>query len=247
MLDDGLVSFAAGPANAPRMAVVSNGALQGPAPSGILHGIVAHPDLHNPFMFRVRVAKPTRFDVVVGNVSGEGGARLVVTLDGAEAVNKEFPDPDWKTNVDDLRQYAGTYSVNLSPGVHTIVVENKGVDWMRVGYRIEGVVPRTKPPLSAWAVVGDGTAMAWVRLSGRSWRTVALEKIAVHSAPPSVLRLRGLRSGTWRTEVWDTWGGRPPLHRPHQGRHRRRRPRPPPQDRAGRRGQAGARRKLTAL
>ena len=82
---------------------------------------------------------------------------------------------------------------------------------MRVGYRLVGVVPRKKPPLLGWAVVGDGTAMAWVRVAGRTWRAVAEQKRTVAAAPPSVLRLRGLRSGTWRTEIWDTWAGRTTL------------------------------------
>ncbi len=193
----------------PQMATVSKGVLSGAFPSSVLHGIVNHADLHNPFMLRVRVDRPTRFEVAVRTVSGEGGAKLSVNLDGVVVLDKDFPDPDWKTKTDDLSQYARVFPITLSPGVHTVVVENKGVDWVRVGYRLVGVVPRTKTPLSAWAVVGDGTVMAWLRVSDRSWRAVIEQKRNPAPAPPTVMRLRGLRSGTWRTEIWDTWAGRP--------------------------------------
>ena len=192
----------------PLATVVADGVLLGPKPPSLLHGLGRHADLHNPLVLRVRVSRPTRFEVGVSTVSGEGGAALRVAVDGREALARDFPDPGGGGPTEPLRQYAGTYPVALSKGVHTIRVENVGADWMRVSYRLVGVVPRKGPPLTAWAVVGDGTAMAWIRLAGRTWRAVAEQKRTLAPSPPSVMRLRGLRSGTWRTEVWDTWAGR---------------------------------------
>lgn len=198
-----------GPAAGPMATVIADGKLIGPMPSGILHGLTMHPDLHNPLLLRVRVDRPTRFEIGVSTVSGSGGANLRVDLDGASALARDFADPDGDRSLENLRQYAGTYPIALSKGVHTLRIENTGADWVHVGYRLVAVVPRKGPPLNAWAVVGDGTAMAWVRLAGRTWRAVAEQKRTLAPAPPSVMRLRGLRSGTWRTEVWDTWAGKP--------------------------------------
>ena len=189
--------------------VITKGVLKGPQPPGILHGKGLHPDLHNPVVFRVRVEKPTRFEIAVYTVSGEGGANLGVALDGRNVLTRDFPDPDGDTKTETLRQYEKVYPIALSAGVHTLKVENTGADWVKVGYRLVGVVPPKGPPLNAWAVVGDETAMAWVRRAGRSWRAVAEERRTFAPAPASVMRLRGLQSGTWRTEVWDTWAGKP--------------------------------------
>ncbi len=196
-----------GPAIGPQATVISDGALMGTKPAGILHGTSMHPELHNPLYLRVRVEGTTRFEINVGKVSGNGGANLRVSLDGAPALVRDFPDLNGDAK-DDLRQYIGTYPLILVKGVHTIRLENTGADWVRVGYRLVGVVPRKGPPINAWAVVGDGTAMAWVRVAGRTWRAVCEQHRTIPAAPPSVLRLRGLRSGTWRSEIWDTWAGK---------------------------------------
>lgn len=198
-----------GTATGPMATLVVGGALRGPMPASLLHGTGLRPDLHNPLVIRVRVERPTRFEIAVSAVSGSGGANLRVALDGASVLARDFPDPDGDSKTDVLRQYAGTFPIALAKGVHTLRIENTGADWVRVGYRLVGIVPRKGPPLNAWAVVGDETVMAWVRLAGRTWRAVAEQRRTIPPVPPSVMRLRGLRSGTWRVEVWDTWAGKP--------------------------------------
>lgn len=193
----------------PQATVISNGILSGDVPAGILHGISNHPDLHNPLTLRVRVNSNTRFEIGVTSVSGYGGANLRVTLDGAPVLSRDFNDPDGLTKTEDLRNYAQVFPIPLSKGVHTLMIENTGADWVRVGYRLVGVVPRTSPPLNAWAVVGDSTTMAWVRVADRTWRAVAEQKRRVSGVDPSIMRLRGLRSGMWQVEVWDTYAGKP--------------------------------------
>lgn len=200
--------FEDGPSVGAQTTIVSNGALEGTKPAGILHGLSMHPELHNPLTLRVRVADTTRFEINVGKVSGNGGANLRVTLDGAPTLSRDFPDSNGDAK-DDLRGYIATFPITLTKGVHTLHVENTGADWVKVGYRLVGVVPRTKPPLTAWAVVGDGTAMVWARVAGCTWRAVCEQHRTFAPAPPTILRLRGLRSGTWRAEVWDTWAGKP--------------------------------------
>ena len=205
----GDLNLEGGAATRPQATLIVDGVLKGPVPASLLHGLTLRPELHNPVTFRIRVARPTTFEIGVQTVSGNRGANLRVDLDGAPVLSKDFPDPDGDTKLDDLRQYRGSYPIPLSKGVHTLRVENTGADWVRVAYRLVGVVSRKGPPLNAWAVVGDATAMAWVRLAGRTWRAVCDQKRVLPPAPPSILRLRGLRSGSWRTEIWDTWAGRP--------------------------------------
>lgn len=207
ILEDGPVSWARGPGMKPQAAAISNGKLMGDRPAGILHGTSNHPELHNPLTLRIRVTQATKFEIGVSSVSGWGGAHLQAWLDGSLALDKNFEDPDGTEKTDDLRQYAGTYTVTIPAGVHTIRIENTGKDWMRVGYRVVGALPASGPPLNAWAVVGDRTAMAWVRVAGRTWKAIAEQKRAIPAAPPSIIGLRGLRSGMWRSEVWDTWDG----------------------------------------
>ena len=198
-----------GPARGPVAAVITNGRFQGATLPNILHGKGMRPALHNPVVLRVRVARPTRFEIAVSSVSGEGGANLRVVRDGKPVLARDFPDPDGDEKTLPLRQYAGVFPIALSTGVHTLRIENTGADWVRVGYRLLGVVPPKGAPLNGWAIVGDETAMAWVRIAGRTWRAVAEQRRRFAPVPPSVLRLRGLRSGVWRTEVWDTWAGKP--------------------------------------
>jgi hypothetical protein len=209
VMENGPVSWTRGAGMRPQAAVISNGVLSGDVPAGILHGISNHPDLHNPLTLRVRVNNNTRFEVGVTSVSGYGGANLRVTLDGAPVLSRDFNDPDGLTKTEDLRNYAQVLPIPLTKGVHTLTIENTGADWVRVGYRLVGVVPRTSPPLNAWAVVGDSTTMAWVRVADRTWRAVAEQKRRVPGVDPSIMRLRGLRSGMWQVEVWDTYSGKP--------------------------------------
>ena len=209
VFDNGPVGWSPGPGMRPQAAVISGGVLQGEMPAGILHGTGNHPELHNPLTLRVRVDTATTFEIGVTTVSGYGGANLKVAVDGSPALMQDFRDPDGTSKTDDLRNFAGVFPIAIPKGVHTIVVDNTGTDWVKVAYRLVGVVPRTTPALNAWAVVGDETALAWVRLSGRTWRAVAEQKRTIEPVSPSIMRLRGLQSGTWRAEVWDTYAGVP--------------------------------------
>ena len=91
VLAGGPVSWESSPANRPAIVRFANGTFKGNLPlSGIQHGIVNHPDLHNPVMFRLSLPKSARLSVEVGSVSGHGGAKLLVQLDG-HAVHLDRP------------------------------------------------------------------------------------------------------------------------------------------------------------
>jgi hypothetical protein len=207
-LEGGPVSWSASPANRPHAVQVTRAGAKGELPlAGIQHGVANHKDLHNPITVQTDLPWPSRFEVEVGDVSGYGGAALKITLDGAAALEKEFPDPDGDKDPKTLTRYAGRYGVDVPAGKHVLVAENTGKDWFMVGFRFRDAVERTSPPLLAWAVRGNGTVLAWARVEGRSWRRVCAEKETVPPAPPSVLVLPGLKAGSWRAEVWDTWSG----------------------------------------
>ncbi len=157
--------------------------------------------------FEVDLPWPTRFELEVGDVSGYGGAALKVTLDGQVALTKEFTDPDGGTNTRTLRQYAGLYGVDVPAGKHVVVVENTGQDWFMTRYIFRQAREQLGPPLMGWASAGKNTAVAWVRLEGRLWDRVCVQKATLPPAPPSVLSLPGLTPGNWKLEIWDTWPG----------------------------------------
>ena len=98
-----------------------------------LHGVRNHLDLHNPVEFAVDYAEPGAFAVRVGQTSGYGGSSLILSLDGTEALRKDFAGETQTV----LTQYQGYYSVPVPAGRHVIRVNNDGADWLEVeAYRL---------------------------------------------------------------------------------------------------------------
>jgi hypothetical protein len=206
VLENGPVSWSAAAANRPKAVAITSRGASGDLPlAGIQHGTANHPDLHNPVTFRSDLPRPTRLEVEVGDVSGYGGAALTIRLDGAVVVSKEFADPD--NGNETLRQYAGSYGVEIPAGRHEVVVENTGKDGFLVGFRVRGVVEASGPPLDLWAMAGRTTAIVWARVQGRTWKRICVQKDPPPPAPPCILVLPGLTAGRWRAEVSDTWSG----------------------------------------
>ncbi|RYG85894.1 hypothetical protein EON77_04725 [bacterium] len=177
---------------------------------GLLHGTTNHPDLHNPVTFTVNLPRRTRFDAIVGDVSGSGGAKMVLRLDGDTVMTRDFPDPDGTDKTETLTSFAGTYSLEIPAGRHTIRVENTGRDWMRASFRFRGALVQKTPALDAWAAVGEKTIVLWARNSGRPFaRLMAEGESAGGTIPPTYAKLAGLASGTYDVTLWDTWEGKP--------------------------------------
>ncbi|RYG35349.1 hypothetical protein EON81_12970, partial [bacterium] len=84
--------------------------------------------------------RPTTLQLLVGDVSGWGGANLKVRLDGEEILTKEFADPDDREKTDTLTGYAGILPVEIPAGHHTVEVDNTGHDWVGLGYRFKGTL-----------------------------------------------------------------------------------------------------------
>ena len=52
---------------------------------------------------------------------------------------------------------------------HVVRVENLGSDWFLVSYRIADLMPRYRPRVEGWAVVGNDIVLGWFRAEGRTW------------------------------------------------------------------------------
>lgn len=194
--------------NRPRTLNIEKGQVTGGSVSEAQHGLQNHPAWHNPIVFKLNLDRPTRFEVEIGRVSGYGGATLRIELDGGRVLTRDFPDADGNAKTDDLTQYAGAYGITIPKGYHTVKVENVGADWFMASYRLLGARPGgDRPPVNGWAIVGNRTALGWVRVEGRTWPRVAVIKRPPAPAPASIMRLNGLASGTYSVLFWDTWKG----------------------------------------
>lgn len=206
---NGPVSWQPSPANRPtRVTLTRDGEVRVEEQvAGILHGLVNHPDLHNPLTLEVDLPRACEFTVWVNGVSGYGGAHLVVMLDGETVLERDLPDPDGDERHDTLRQYDGPYTVTVPAGRHRVKVENVGKDWVFVAYILKGAVRQRKPHLRAFGLQNDRRALVWVQHPGHTWHRVAVLKQEPTPQPPSVLTLRGFREGEYTVEIWDTYQG----------------------------------------
>lgn len=206
--ENGPTPWAPGPGARAQKVLVTNGSVSGDVPASIQHGLRNHPDLHNPLTFVIDSPRPLKFDVIVGDVSGYGGARLQIRLNGIIQADKNFSDPDDNRETTTLTKYAGRYSINVPAGKNKVVIENLGNDWFMASYRLVDAVRKQTPPVQGWGISGENTAVAWVRVEGRSWRNVASLKQIPPAAPPTVVGFPGLAAGTWSVELYDTWAGK---------------------------------------
>lgn len=170
----------------------------------VMHGVGGHKDLHNPATFTLDVPRATTFGVIVEGVSGWGGARLVITLDGKTALDQDFPDTD-KAGTATMSQYNKAYRIDLPAGKHTVKVENTGQDWFNVAYEILWRVQG--PPLRVWGLAGKTRALVWVENRHYLWNRPADAK----ADPPPIERAKlvlTLTPGEWTVERWDTQAGK---------------------------------------
>ncbi len=171
--------------------------------SRVQHGLVNHPTWHNPATFLVDYPAAGTFEVMISGVSGWGGAHLVVRLDGSVAREDDFPDAlpeDHET----MYQYDGTYSIDVPAGAHTIVVENTGMDWFYVSYRLTGYL--TVPNLRVPALSNATSALVWAQNAENTWwnHANAISPLPVNQ---SEIELGGLAAGDYEIERWDTYSG----------------------------------------
>lgn len=171
--------------------------------SRLSHGRRNHPDLHNPVTFELDAPEQATFGVRVDGVSGHGGAALEIRVDGEVALQKEFADTDNVT--DTMQQYDGVYEVPLTPGAHTVVVENTGNDWFYVAYVIPWL--QGEPPLRVYGLQGETQALVWVQNRAHRWSAATKEGFAPVAVEGATLQLNAWPEGRWQIERWDTVKG----------------------------------------
>lgn len=172
--------------------------------SRVLHGIVNHPDWHNPPTFVVDYAQPAAFEVVVGGVSGWGGANLRIRLDGEVRLSADFPDTA-PADHETMHQYDEAYRIDVPAGKHRITVENEGADWAYVSYRFAAYV--TTPDVRVVGLANADSAMLWLQNRANTWWNAAQGK-QVKPVPPVVISIGELRDGEYTIEWWDPYAGR---------------------------------------
>lgn len=206
--EGGPVQWNDGDSNRPHTVTIVKGQPDGDLPlPGIQHGTRNHRDWHNPVRFKVSLNRTTHLDVVVGDVSGYGGATLQISLDGDPVLTRDFQAGENAAQGASVAKFAGRYGIDIPSGDHTVTVENVGNDWFMASYRFIGLQKRTGPPVQAWALAGNNTVIAWARPEGRTWKRVIVEKIKFSPVQASIISLDGMSAGDWRMEVWDTWNG----------------------------------------
>ena len=209
MIENGPVSFDNTEYNLPRhVRIWPYGVQYGLPVSGILQGQKRHPSKFNPITFTMDIRKPTQFDLIVGDVSGAGGASIQVKLDGEVVMGLDLADPNDLEDTDPITKYHGTYSVHIPSGHHVLVVADVGNDWVKASYRFRDILPRKTPPLIGYCLAGDSVAIAWIRHADRTWDRIENQKRSVDPCPPTTMVLQNLIAGAWHAELWDTWTGK---------------------------------------
>ena len=208
-IQDGPVSFDNTEYNLPRYVRIRNNAVQYGLPvSGVLQGQKRHPSKFNPITFTMDIKRPTEFDLMIGDVSGAGGAAIQVKLDGEIVLGLDLADPNDLEDTDTITKYHGTYSVQIPAGHHVLVVADVGNDWVMANYRFRDIFIRKTPPLIGYCLTGDSIAIAWIRQSDRSWDRIENQKRSVQTCPLTTMLLQNLIAGQWSEEQWDTWTGK---------------------------------------
>ncbi len=176
----------------------------------VLHGVRNHRKLHNPATFRVDYPEPGQFIVEVNGVSGHGGAKLKVYLDGSLKLDKDLADSDSSTKT--LTQYDGGYPIDIPAGRHEVRVVNDGNDWLFVGYRLPGYRFREDPGVQAWGLVADRAAsgqpavLLWIKNERYTWYNHNHGE-TLRTIPATRMTLVGVPDGRYRIECWDTYTG----------------------------------------
>lgn len=179
--------------------------------SRVLHGQRNHRRLHNPATFQVDYAEAGKFIVEVNGVSGHGGAKLKVYLNGELRIDKVLADNDTSTKT--LTQYDGDYPLDVPAGRHEIRVVNDGNDWLFVGYRLPDYRRRTDPGLKAWGLVADSAAagepaaLVWIKNERYTWYNHNQGE-TLRAVPATRATLSGLTDGSYEIRWWDTYAGR---------------------------------------
>lgn len=170
-------------------------------PTGVVEGLghlpayfqgVAHRNMFPAATFKVNYPTAGTFALIVQRVSAAGG-KLRISIDGATAVEKDFPGIGKETAVRE------TLEAQVPAGAHEVKVENTGPDWVVVE-RIR-LAPYA-PALGLLGRTGKDYAVLW------AYRRPGHESDKVGEVTGKVT-LAGLQSGSYKVAWWDPQVGKP--------------------------------------
>lgn len=206
---DGNSSWTKSLENQPTTVAITNGIVRMSGPvSGVLHGLVNHKDKHNPLTFALDQPRATKVRIVVGEVSGCGGAHLIAGLDGKRVTDKDMPDTNPPGQHKNMSCYSGDYVLEVPAGKHTLKVENIGKDWLLVHYVLEGAERVTRPDLRLFGLRGHDVSLLWIQNSRHSWSRIYTHHRQPNVQPPSVLAIPDWPAGSYRITFYDTYAGK---------------------------------------
>jgi hypothetical protein len=137
----------------------ANGALSPAATylSSILFGNF-HPSERNPPTFNVNYPTAGQFKVKVTDRDFTNTSTLVIRVDGVAVLTQNNPDN-------------ASYSVNISPGTHTITIDNTGNEWIQIG-NIELINYDFSVPLTGNALQDGNHVVGWILNRNYNWQYI---------------------------------------------------------------------------
>jgi hypothetical protein len=145
------------------------------------------------------------------------GAELVVSVDGKAVTQWRFDpapgsgdayestalDPQWKI---DVGVYHKDYAVAFPPGKHSVVVDNKGRDWVLLE---KATLSGMKQGLQArlYGLAGSQMALGWIQDKRNTWQNVYENGWNPVPMEGVSFQLSGLVDGTYKLKWWDTESG----------------------------------------
>jgi hypothetical protein len=150
----------------------------------------------NGYTFEVNYPQSGTFSVQVLQIAGSG-AGLEIFLDGSLQTNISFPannggDNGAPTNF--------TASIPVSPGAHSIAIDDPGLDWILLG---NITLNPYAPTLAAYSVGNASFNASWV------WNQTNVFNANANAAVAGTVQVAGLNSGTYSATWWDTFAGVP--------------------------------------
>lgn len=169
-----------------------------------------------PPSFQVHYDRPGEFVVHVTQSVGNDQNRLLVRVDGKQAIERPFPAgrdlgkgsnyveqyDNWKTAYDER------VVIPVPAGDHEICPEAVGKDRLEVSYSLTNYQCfETSDPLRIMGVATRDAAWLWVQNRLSNWTRLWGRQEVIPVLEGATATISGLRHGDYKVEWWDTWKG----------------------------------------
>jgi len=198
----------------------NNGNLSGGILNAYLHGSCKEEMKIEP-VFNVDYPVNGRFTIHIDTVSQ--GAKLIITMDGKEALTKELPagtgKGPWKRSLyrKDIDIYQCVYDADISldvpAGKHVIKLSNTGLDWIRIkNITLENYSSSLFVKAAASGMRVGEEMLFWIYNKEYNWRNLKKE------IEPSLIKgasfiVENVENGNYNIDWWDTLEGKIILRR----------------------------------